>query len=233
MKQAEITSYCNAARLRRRSIRPSISADSFTYYPKSLVSKRIIDIICSFIGLVLLAPFLAMVATFIKCASPGPVFFRQTRMGQFGRPFRIYKFRTMCIDAETQGAQVTTGDDPRLTGVGRVLRRYKIDELPQLFNVVLGEMSLVGPRPEVPRYVAAFKKDYEQILKVKPGITDYASLEFKDESELLEMAENPEKKYLDEILPVKIELYKKYLREQSFFNDIRLILLTIAAIVRH
>ena len=209
-----------------------MSMTPFAYESKPLICKRIVDIVCSSIGLILLAPFLVVVALLIKRDSPGPVFFRQTRIGQFGKGFWIYKFRTMCVDAEKQGVQVTTGDDPRLTRIGRTLRKYKIDELPQLFNVVLGEMSLVGPRPEVPRYIKAFKEDYEQILKVKPGITDYASLAFKDESEMLQTAENPEKKYIEEILPVKIEHYKKYLREQSLLTDIKLILLTLTTIIR-
>jgi lipopolysaccharide/colanic/teichoic acid biosynthesis glycosyltransferase len=194
--------------------------------------KRLFDIVCSSAGLFLLSPFFVAVAILIKRDSSGPVFFRQTRMGQFGKPFRIYKFRTMCLDAEKKGAQVSTGDDPRITGIGKFLRKYKIDELPQLFNVVSGEMSLVGPRPEVPRYVDAFKEDYEEILTVKPGITDYASLEFKNENELLKAAEDPEKKYIDDILPVKIEYYKKYLREQSLSTDIKLIFLTLAGIIR-
>ena len=194
--------------------------------------KRLFDIVCSSLGLILLAPFFVVVAILIKRDSSGPVFFRQTRVGQFGKPFRIYKFRTMCTDAEKKGAQVSTGDDPRITGIGRFLRTYKIDELPQLLNVVSGEMSLVGPRPEVPKYVDAFKEDYAEILTAKPGITDYASLEFKDENELLKGAEDPEKKYIDEILPVKIEYYKKYLREQSLSTDLKLIFLTLAGIIR-
>lgn len=196
------------------------------------MQKRIFDLVCASAGVVLLAPLYLVVALLVKLDSPGPAFFRQTRVGQHGRPFAIYKFRTMCLNAEARGAQVSSGDDPRITRVGRVLRRYKIDELPQLFNVLAGEMSLVGPRPEVPRYVAAFPDDYREILTVKPGITDYASLEFKDENELLKAAEDPEAKYLGEILPVKIGFYKRYLREQSLGTDLRLIMLTLAGIVR-
>ena len=172
------------------------------------------------------------IAIVIKLDSPGPVFFRQERVGQFGRPFRIYKFRTMVTDAERLGAQVTTGDDPRITGLGRFLRKYKIDELPQLINVIIGDMSLVGPRPEVPRYVEAFHEDYKDILTVKPGITDFASLEYKDENELLKSAENPEEQYLKEILPAKIAFYRKYLREQSIATDIKLIFKTLWGIMR-
>jgi lipopolysaccharide/colanic/teichoic acid biosynthesis glycosyltransferase len=194
--------------------------------------KRLFDIACSVVGLILLAPVFVVTAILIKRDSSGPVFFRQTRIGQFGKQFSIYKFRTMCMDAEKIGAQVSTADDPRMTGIGRLLRTYKIDELPQLLNVVSGEMSLVGPRPEVPKYVDAFKGAYEEILTVRPGITDFASLEFKDENELLLGAEDPEKKYIEEILPIKIALYRKYLREKSFFTDLKLIFLTLASIVR-
>jgi lipopolysaccharide/colanic/teichoic acid biosynthesis glycosyltransferase len=194
--------------------------------------KRLFDILCASIGLLLVAPLFAVVAILIKRDSSGPVFFRQTRVGQFGRPFNIYKFRTMCQDAEKKGAQVSSGDDPRITRLGRFLRKYKIDELPQLINVLFGEMSFVGPRPEVPRYVEVFKKDYEEILKIKPGITDYASLEFKDENELLKAAEYPENKYINDILPVKIGYYKKYLLEQSLSTDIKVIFLTLLAIFR-
>jgi len=196
------------------------------------MQKRLFDLLCSGAGLIFLAPLYLAVAILVKRDSSGPVFFRQTRMGQFGRPFAIYKFRTMCTDAEKKGALVSTGDDPRITRVGKVLRQYKIDELPQLINVFTGEMSLVGPRPEVPRYVDAFKDDYREILTAKPGITDYASLEFKDENELLKTAEDPERKYLEEILPIKIQYYKKYLQEQSMATDIKLILLTLKSIVR-
>lgn len=193
--------------------------------------KRLFDILCASAGLLLLAPLFAVTAILIKRDSPGPVFFRQTRVGQFGKPFRIYKFRTMCMDAEKKGTQVSTGDDPRITRTGRFLRNYKIDELPQLINVVSGEMSLVGPRPEVPKYVAAYPEDYAQILSVRPGITDYASLAFKDENELLKAADNPERKYIEEILPIKIGYYKQYLVERSFGTDLKLIFKTILGIV--
>lgn len=193
--------------------------------------KRLFDILCASAGLLLLAPFFAVTAVLIKRDSSGPVFFRQTRMGQFGKPFRIYKFRTMCLDAEKKGAQVSTGDDPRITRTGRFLRKYKIDELPQLLNVVSGEMSLVGPRPEVPKYVAAYPVDYALVLSVRPGITDYAALAFKDENELLKAADDPERKYIDEILPIKIGYYKQYLAERSFGTDLKLIFKTILGIV--
>jgi len=194
--------------------------------------KRSFDLLFASVGLIILSPMVVCIAIVIKLDSPGPVFFRQERVGQFGRPFRIYKFRTMVTDAERLGAQVTTGDDPRITGLGRFLRKYKIDELPQLINVIIGDMSLVGPRPEVPRYVEAFHEDYKDILTVKPGITDFASLEYKDENELLKSAENPEEQYLKEILPAKIAYYRKYLREQSIATDIKLIFKTLWGIMR-
>jgi lipopolysaccharide/colanic/teichoic acid biosynthesis glycosyltransferase len=193
--------------------------------------KRLFDIVCSSIGLVLLAPILAVAAIVIKSDSPGPVFFRQERVGQHFRYFRIFKFRTMVVNAESRGAQVSTGDDPRITPIGFFLRKYKLDELPQLINVIIGDMSLVGPRPEVPRYVEAFRKEYVEVLSVKPGITDFASLEYRDENELLRGILNPEEKYLAEILPAKIEYYRKYIREQSLLTDTKLILRTLAAIV--
>lgn len=194
--------------------------------------KRLFDIACSAGGLILLAPFFAVVALLIKRDSDGPVFFRQVRMGKRFQPFRIFKFRTMVTDAEQRGAQVSTSDDPRITGIGFFLRKYKLDELPQLINVLIGDMSLVGPRPEVPRYVDAFRKEYEEVLSVRPGITDFAALEYKDENELLQGVADPEEKYIREILPVKIEYYRKYIREQSLATDISLIFKTLAGIIR-
>lgn len=197
-----------------------------------MTAKRLLDFFASSIGLFLLTPFFALISVLIKLDSSGPIFFRQTRVGVGFRLFRIFKFRTMVTDAEKLGAQVSTGDDPRITKVGGFLRKYKIDELPQLINVITGEMSLVGPRPEVLRYVEVFRKEYEEILTIKPGITDFASLEFKDENELLKASENPEEKYLTEILPAKLEYYRKYLQEKSLVTDIRLILKTLWRVIR-
>ncbi len=194
--------------------------------------KRIFDIIASLIGLAVLFPVFLLIALTVKFTSGGPVFFRQFRVGQFSKLFLIVKFRTMVINAEATGAQVSSGDDPRITAVGRVLRKYKLDELPQLFNVLKGEMSFVGPRPEVPRYVDAYKEEYRDILTARPGITDFASLEFKDENELLNNIEDPERKYLEEIMPVKIAFYKKYIKEQSLKTDLTLILKTLMKIIR-
>ncbi|RUM60009.1 MAG: sugar transferase [Persephonella sp.] len=194
--------------------------------------KRLIDFIFSLMGLLVLLPLFIIVAFLIKKEDRGSIFFRQERVGQNWKPFKIYKFRTMVENAERMGAKVTKGNDPRITKIGKILRKYKIDELPQLINVLKGDMSLVGPRPEVYKYAKVYKKDYDEILKVKPGITDYASLEFIDEEKLLENAENPEKYYIEKILPIKIKYYKKYLKDISFFTDIKLILRTIMGIVR-
>ena len=194
--------------------------------------KRIFDFTASLLGLIVLSPLFLVIAILIKLDDGGSIFFRQTRVGQYGKPFKIYKFRTMVENAEKLGAQVTKGDDPRITKVGRFLRKYKLDELPQLINVLKGEMSLVGPRPEVPKFVKLFEEDYKEILQVKPGITDYASLEFKDENELLKGAENSEEIYIREILPKKIEYDKRYLKEISFTTDLKLILKTIVGILR-
>jgi lipopolysaccharide/colanic/teichoic acid biosynthesis glycosyltransferase len=194
------------------------------------VLKRSCDVVVSSFGLVLLAPFLAIVAALIKMDSPGPVFFRQERIGQGLRKFKIYKFRTMVVDAPQKGGALTIGDDPRITRVGRILRKSKIDELPQLINVLWGEMTLVGPRPEVPRYVNLFRRDYEEILRVRPGITDLASLKYRDESPLLAVAD-PEQEYVRAILPDKIALAKEYVRQSSFFFDLSLMVKTVARLL--
>jgi lipopolysaccharide/colanic/teichoic acid biosynthesis glycosyltransferase len=192
-----------------------------------MIAKRLLDFCVAGSGLLLLTPFFLIISILIKLDSPGPILFRQIRVGERFTPFLILKFRTMVIDAEKLGAQVSSRHDPRTTRFGRFLRKYKIDELPQLVNVAIGEMSLVGPRPEVPRYVRAFQKDYEEILTVKPGITDFASLEYKDEGDLLDGLTNPEEKYLREILPAKIEHSRRYIREQSMVTDIKLIFKTL------
>jgi len=191
------------------------------------VTKRLFDIVVSSLGLVLLSPLMTGAALLIKLDSKGPIFFRQERMGKGFRAFYIFKFRTMVQDAPHKGGPLTAGDDPRVTRVGRFLRKAKIDELPQLINVLKGEMSLVGPRPEVRPYVELFPKDYEEILKVRPGITDLASLKYRDEAATLERAENPEDEYLRRVLPDKIRLAKEYINKASFSFDLKLILRTI------
>jgi lipopolysaccharide/colanic/teichoic acid biosynthesis glycosyltransferase len=192
--------------------------------------KRLFDVLASALGLLLLSPVLLIAALLVKLDSRGPVFFKQERVGRNFHPFLIYKFRTMVEDAPKMGAAITAGADPRITRVGHVLRRTKIDELPQLINVLKGEMSLVGPRPEVPRYVTMFRQDYEKILKVRPGITDLASLKYRDEAAVLAAAIDPEKEYVARVLPEKIELAKEYIHDTSFLFDLKLILRTLMRI---
>ena len=189
--------------------------------------KRGFDVLASLAGLVLLSPVLAVVALAIKLTSPGPVFFRQERVGRGFRRFEILKFRTMVPDAPKLGGQLTAGEDPRITRVGRLLRKTKLDELPQLINVVKGDMSFVGPRPEVPRYVEIFRDDYRELLTVRPGITDLASLKYRDESEVLGRSSDPETTYVEQVLPEKIALGKQYLRRSSLWFDVGLIFKTL------
>ncbi len=191
-------------------------------------AKRLFDLFWSTIGLVVLSPLLLFVAVWIRMDSPGPVFFRQVRVGRFEKPFRIYKFRTMVADAEKKGLQLTAGKDPRITRSGEFLRRTKIDELPQLINVIKGEMSLVGPRPEVPKYVEYYPDEAKRIVfSLRPGITDYAAILFRNENDILEGSEDPEKAYMQEILPEKVALYLKYASERSLRVDFLLILGTL------
>jgi len=197
-----------------------------------LIIKRAFDIVASFTGLLILSPVFLVVAVAIKLDSKGPVFFRQVRVGKGGKEFRIYKFRTMVVDAEERGGQITVEGDSRITRTGRFLRKYKIDELPQLINVILGDMSIVGPRPEVPKYVAMYDEDQRSILKIRPGITDLASIEYKDENSILAKSDNPEKTYVEEIMPRKIELNFEYIKNISIAYDIKLILKTIFRIIK-
>jgi len=189
--------------------------------------KRAFDITVAFLGVFLISPLLLLAALLIKLDSSGPIFFSQERMGRGFRTFFIYKLRTMVQDAPRKGGQITVGEDPRITRVGRYLRKAKIDELPQLINVLKGEMSFVGPRPEFRQYVELFRKDYEEILKSPPGITDLASLKYRDEAEVLGRSQNPEEEYVNRILPEKIHLAKEYLRQSSFLFDLTLILKTL------
>ncbi len=193
--------------------------------------KRIFDLGASALGLVLLSPVFLVVAVAIKLDSPGPVFFRQERMGRNFRPFRILKFRSMSAGPAENAPQITASGDPRVTRLGRLLRRTKVDELPQLVNVLRGDMSLVGPRPEVRRYVELFGADYDEILKYRPGMTDLASIRFRDEEELLAAANDPETEYVSRVLPEKIKLGKEYVRRASFAVDIELIISTLLRIL--
>ncbi|MDH0863258.1 sugar transferase [Mitsuaria sp. GD03876] len=195
------------------------------------MAKRLFDIVCAGLGLLLLSPLLLAVAAWIRLDSRGPVMFRQERVGRFGVPFRIHKFRTMRVDAPRLGPQITVGDDARITRSGRWLRATKVDELPQLWDVLRGAMSLVGPRPEVPRYVAMYPAELrEVVLSVRPGITDPASLSFRNESELLARAADPEREYVEVVMPMKLRLAADYVRNASLGGDIRLILATLGAI---
>ena len=189
--------------------------------------KRAFDIVASFVGLVLLFPLLLVVALIIKLESRGPIFFRQERMGKGFRPFYIYKFRTMIHDPTGSGRPLTVGKDPRITRVGAFLRHAKLDEFPQLINVIKGDMSLVGPRPELQQYVELFRQDYEEIIKIRPGITDLASLKYRDEAAILGQSENPEEEYVAHILPEKINLAKEYVKHSSLLFDFSLIVKTL------
>ena len=193
--------------------------------------KRIFDITLSLLGLILLLPFMLIIAIFIKLDSKGPVFFKQVRVTKNGREFKIFKYRTMRVGSDKY-SQITVGKDNRITKVGAFLRKYKLDEIPQLINVLIGDMSLVGPRPEVPKYVALYTDEQKEILKVRAGITDYASIEFSDENDLLASEEDPEKAYIEKVMPKKIELNKKYISEISILTDIKIILLTIRKILK-
>ncbi|EMQ99549.1 sugar transferase [Paeniglutamicibacter gangotriensis] len=187
--------------------------------------KRLFDCVAAGAGLILASPVCAIAAILVRATSPGPILFRQERVGLDGKHFNIRKFRTMQIDHG--GPSVSTASDHRITGVGRVLRKSKIDELPQLLDVLQGSMSLVGPRPEVPKYVDLWPAHLrDQILSVRPGITDPASIAYRNEADELEKAVEPERYYVDVILPRKVEMYAKYVREQSFASDLRILLAT-------
>ena len=193
--------------------------------------KRIFDITLSLFGLIILLPFMLIIVILIKIDSKGPVFFKQIRVTKNGKEFKIFKYRTMRVGSDKY-SQITVGKDGRITKIGSFLRKYKLDEIPQLINVLIGDMSLVGPRPEVPKYVALYTDEQKEILKVRAGITDYASIEFSDENDLLASEEEPEKAYIEKIMPKKIELNKKYLSEISILTDIKIILLTIKKILK-
>ena len=193
--------------------------------------KRIFDILVSFISIVLLSPILIIVAIIIKLGSKGPVLYKQLRVGLNGKPFYIYKFRTMQVNADKKGLLITGADDPRLTRVGSFLRKIKIDEIPQLFNVLKGEMSIVGPRPEVLEYVKLYTNEQKRVLTVKPGMTDPATVYFRNEEKLLAKANDKESFYIKEIMPVKLRLYLQYIDNMSLTYDIKLIFLEFFAII--
>lgn len=192
--------------------------------------KRIFDIIFSAIMLMILSPLFLVIAISIVFDSRGGVFFGQIRVGKNERPFKLWKFRTMRPGSEKKGQLTVGARDNRITKSGYVLRKYKMDELPQLWNVFVGEMSMVGPRPEVPRYVDMYNNEQKRVLSIKPGITDYASLLYFSESELLAKSTDPEKTYIDEIMPAKLKLNLEYVQKHSFGGDIRIIVKTIGRI---
>ena len=193
--------------------------------------KRIFDIIASLIGIILLLPFFIVICLAMIVSCGFPLFYLQTRVGKNGKDFKLFKFRTMHLDADKKGLLTVGGRDPRVTSIGYYLRKYKLDELPQLFNVLFGTMSLVGPRPEVRKYVDLYTKEQQQVLSVKPGITDFASLEYINENDLLAKSDNPEKTYIDEIMPAKLALNAKYIQQQGLLVDFKIILKTILKIV--
>jgi lipopolysaccharide/colanic/teichoic acid biosynthesis glycosyltransferase len=194
--------------------------------------KRSFDIIVSFLGILALLPTFAIVALLIRANSEGAVLYRGVRTGRHGKPFRIFKFRTMVANAEHIGGTSTADNDPRITRIGRWLRRVKIDELPQLINVLKGEMSLVGPRPEVEEYTRLYNPEERAILSVSPGITDLASMRFRDLNAILAKADDPDKYFAEKILPVKNSLRLEYVREHSFWMDLRIILQTLRSVWR-
>lgn len=194
--------------------------------------KRLFDLIASGLGLICLSPVFLIVAIWIKCDSKGPVFYRQVRVGRYNRDFRIFKFRSMRVGSD-KGSLVTIGGrDPRVTRSGYFIRKFKIDELPQLINVFTGDMSLVGPRPEVRHYVNYWTPEQMHVLDVRPGITDPASIKFRNENELLEQAEDSEKYYIEVVMQEKLKLYLEYVQHASFFYDLKLIFQTFRVIIQ-
>lgn len=195
------------------------------------MSKRLFDLTVACIGILLLAPVLLSISVWIKLDSPGPVFFLQQRVGRWGKLFNIYKFRSMFFESNTL-TQLTVGRDPRITKAGHFLRKYKLDELPQLLNVITGSMSLVGPRPEVPRYVACYSDEARCIvLSVTPGLTDWAAIEYVNENALLVAYDDPERAYVEKILPVKLKYQIRYARERNFWLDLRILFRTFYVVI--
>ena len=194
--------------------------------------KRAFDVAVAAVGIVVSSPVIAIAAVLIKLEDGGPIFFRQTRVGQGGQPFKILKLRTMVVTPRTCGALITVGGDRRITQIGRFLRKIKFDELPQFFNVLTGDMSVVGPRPEVPTYVALYTREQRKVLEYRPGITDIASLEFINEEEILKAAADPERCYLEQCMPRKIELNLRYAEQATFWTDLIVVWRTAAALGR-
>ena len=194
--------------------------------------KRCFDVFWTTFGLLILWPLFVIIAIAVKCSDSGPVFYRQERVGKDGKHFRIWKFRTMVANADSMGRLITVGEDARITPVGQLLRKLKLDELPQLLNVLSGEMSLVGPRPEVPRYVALYSDEQRRVLQLTPGITDLASIQFRRESDILALSNDPDATYIHEIMPQKLLINLEYAQHASVWYDLGIILKTIRAIFR-
>ncbi|MEW6685264.1 MAG: sugar transferase [Candidatus Edwardsbacteria bacterium] len=194
--------------------------------------KRLFDILFSFLGFIVLLPLILLISILIKKEDGGPVFYRGVRVGRFGRLFRIYKFRTMVMNAEKIGGPSTADDDQRLLKIGRFLRKYKLDEIPQLINVLKGNMSFVGPRPEVPSEVETYTEEEKKVLLVRPGITDWASLTYHNEGEILRGSKDPHQAYREKIKPGKLKLQLKYVDERSLFTDIKIILQTFITLLK-
>ena len=194
--------------------------------------KRIFDFVFSFLGLVMVLPIFIIISILIEITSKGGVFYRQIRVGKNNKDFKIFKFRIMHVNADLLGLLTVGGRDPRITKIGYYLRKYKIDELPQLINVLNGDMSFVGPRPEVRKYVNLYSEKHLKVLNVKPGITDVASIKFRNENEILAHQEEPNQYYIDVIMPTKIEINLEYIKERSFLKDVGVILKTFKVILK-
>jgi len=192
--------------------------------------KRLFDIISSLLGIIILSPVFIIIAIWVALDSQGGILYRQLRVGKNGKEFTLLKFRTMLSDSDKKGLLTIGMRDSRITRSGYYLRKYKLDELPQLFNVLIGNMSIVGPRPEVPKYVALYNNEQWKVLNVKPGITDYASIEYVNENEVLAKAANPEEMYIDEVMPAKLKLNLKYIQEMGLVTDLKIIFRTFGRI---
>ncbi len=194
--------------------------------------KRLFDIFFSAFGLLILFPFFLLIALLIKINSRGPAFYKQERIGKGGKPFKMIKFRTMQIDSDSKGLLTIGGKDSRVTTIGYYLRKFKIDELPQLVNVLMGDMSFVGPRPEVKKYVDLYTTEQREVLSVKPGITDYASIEYRDESAMLAGSENPEEFYTTVVMPAKLKINLEYINDRNILTDVKIIFKTVLTIFK-
>jgi len=192
--------------------------------------KRLFDILASLIGIVILSPFLFLISILVLLDSRGGIFYKQVRVGEGMKEFKLFKFRTMYSNSDKKGLLTVGMKDNRITKIGYYLRKYKLDELPQLLNVLIGDMSIVGPRPEVPKYVAMYTNEQKKVLNIKPGITDYASIEYANENEILAKASNPEEEYINTIMPAKLKLNLKYISEMGLGTDIGIIFRTIGKI---